>query len=127
MTNDANDKDDEIPDPPEGLRDRGRAFWNEMQELGTWDEAETLAIEEACRCLDAIAELSVAVDRDGHTVSGSRGQIVVHPGVQEIRLQQTTMARLLGLVRMPLSDEEQAEFEAWKTKRAKAGAAARHR
>ena len=121
------DSDEEIPDAPEGLRDRGREFWNDMQRAvldddAEFDTSETAALEEACRVLDTIAQLSDAVDRDGHTTAGSRGQLVLHPALSEIRLQQTTLARLLGIVKLP---EDPQERDRWRTARAKAGASAR--
>ncbi|WP_426325710.1 P27 family phage terminase small subunit [Microbacterium sp. E-13] len=121
------DQDDALPNAPEGLNERGREFWNAMQlavleDDAEFDTSETAALEEACRVLDTIGQLSNRVDRDGYTVTGSRGQIVVHPAVQEIRLQQTTLARLLGIVKLP---EDPKERERWLISRAKAGAAGR--
>jgi hypothetical protein len=63
---------------PEGLGDAGRNLWYSIigavaagNEL---DERELHSLERACRCADEIALLEAAVDRDGVTVEGSRGQ-----------------------------------------------------
>jgi hypothetical protein len=85
---------------PAALRSAGRALWESiLGDLGAgWelDARELHLLERACRCADDLAALEAAVDTDGATVKGSRGQTVVHPALSEARQLRLTQARLLG-------------------------------
>lgn len=78
---------------------RGQRLWDAI--LGAedgldGDQHDRELVAETCRILDVIDGLSTAVDRDGVTVSGSRGQTVVHPAVAELRQQQLAFSRLIA-------------------------------
>ena len=100
------------PRMPAGLGAAGRRVWREI--TGTWDldgrEAQLLV--EACRCLDAAAELDAAVARDGVTVSGASGQLRQHPALSEARQQRLAAAKLLGLLDLPASEDDQRPMTA---------------
>lgn len=113
---------EEVVEPPVGLGLRGSAFWRELHEALEFEPKESALVLEACRVLDVIDELVGVLERDGSMTKGSAGQPVVHPVVAEIRQQQQTFGRLMGLVRLP--EDEQAA-DRFRTARAKAGAAAR--
>lgn len=108
--------------PPEGLAERGLAFWRELHDALEFDGKEAALLFEACRVLDLIDELASVLDGDGAMTVGSAGQPVVHPAVSEIRQLQQTFGRLMQLIRLP---EDEAAADRFHTARAKAGAAAR--
>jgi P27 family predicted phage terminase small subunit len=93
-----------IPRAPAGLGSAGRSLWRSI--LGDlaagWelDARELYVLERACRCADDMAALEAAVKRDGETVTGSRGQVVVHPALAEVRQLRLLQLRLLGALEM---------------------------
>lgn len=64
------------------------------------DSRELHLLGRACRCADELADLEAAIDRDGVTVVGSRGQTVIHPGITEARQLRLAQARLLSLIEL---------------------------
>lgn len=85
---------------PPGLGPRGASLWRSLTDVYEWDSAEAELLAEACRTLDAIEALRTVVATEGTMSEGSRGQRVVHPAVQELRLQQAAYARLAGLLNL---------------------------
>lgn len=108
--------------PPDGLAERGSAFWMELHDALEFDGKEAALLFEACRTLDLIDDLAGAIERDGSMTVGSAGQPVVHPAVSEIRQLQQAFGRLMTLIRLP---EDEAAADRFHTLRARAGAAAR--
>jgi hypothetical protein len=95
----ANGADDPRPEPPADLRDAGRELWAAiMGDLAPgWelDARERHLLARAARCADDAAALEQAIDRDGATVEGSRGQTIVHPAIAEARQLRLAELRLL--------------------------------
>ncbi len=60
------------------------------------DGRETELLDRACATADAIEALEEVVARDGATVTGSRGQTIVHPALVEARQQKLVLLRLLN-------------------------------
>lgn len=91
---------------PQGLGPRGAAFWTDV--TGTWevdrDERELLA--EACRSLDQLDALQAALDSDGVMVTGSTGQLRVHPAIAQINATRATLGRLLAQIGLPDEQDE---------------------
>jgi ketosteroid isomerase-like protein len=87
------------PEPPADLRDAGRELWaGIVADLAPgWelDARELRLLARAGRCADDAAALEQAIDRDGATVEGSRGQTIVHPGIAEARQLRMAELRLL--------------------------------
>lgn len=84
---------------PAGLGAKGKALWRTVTaglRLRA-DELEILAA--ACRTADQIADLEAAIDKT--LVAGSRGQLVVHPAIPELRQQRQLLASLLGRLDLP--------------------------
>lgn len=119
-------KEVKSPAPPSDLGERGQGFWKKLMSEFEWESASTELLVEVCRTLDRLELLNTVIGVEGVTAVGSAGQTVAHPALVEARQQQAILARLVSALELPESEEEQAEHEAWKTKRAKAGAAARH-
>ena len=92
------------PKPPASLCEAGRALWtsilDDLEDDWQLDARELAALTEACRIADQLADLDLAVHVDGTTVSGSRGQIIVHPGVTEARQLRLAQLRLLGVLEL---------------------------
>lgn len=119
--------DVDIPDPPPGLKDRGREFWKALYGETEFDASGAEIVLEACRTLDRLEALDAVIAEEGVVSYGSTGQRTVHPAVSEARQLQMTLTRLVDALDLPESEEEIAEHERWKVQRAKAGAAARNR
>lgn len=96
---------------PSWLKKRGRALWESVLADWDYDEHEMQLIQEACRVLDTIDELTAAVDHDGVMIEGSTGQMVLHPAIGERRQQQITLSRLLSLLQLGNDDEISLERE----------------
>ncbi|GAA1250756.1 hypothetical protein JOF42_002440 [Microbacterium phyllosphaerae] len=109
--------------PPEGLGARGLAFWDALTGPMVFSVAEREYLIEACRTLDRIDDLSEQVTTDGAVIAGSMGQKILHPAIAEVRMLQASFLRLVGALNLP---EDKAASEKFRTRRAKAGAAARH-
>lgn len=93
------------PRAPNGLKARGKRFWAEILEEFELSNAEMTILHEACRCLDRLDALTAQITADGVTTTGSMGQIVVHPAVQEARQQQLALDRLIRALGLPPDEE----------------------
>jgi hypothetical protein len=89
---------------PKGLGARGRAFWRTVQADYDLDVAEIELLVEVCRALDECEALHAVVERDGRTVPGSRGQVVAHPALSELRSTRLMLGRLLAQLELPDED-----------------------
>ena len=92
------------PKPPATLGKAGKLLWQrivaDVDPGWELDAADLQNLEGACRAHDRVTELEAAIQRDGATVSGSRGQTVVHPAIGEARLQRQLSASLMGRVEL---------------------------
>src|SRR5258707_15813347 len=86
---------------PPGLKVGGRRLWTAITERCELERHEADLLERACRTLDQLNALDLAVRRDGITVHGR-----VHPALVEMRQQNLVFARLLQSLRLP--DDEDA-------------------
>lgn len=103
-------------DVAKGLGERGQRLWDAIfTEDVEGDQHDQELVLETCRVLDVIDNLAAAVQRDGVTVAGSRGQPVVNPAVAEMRQQQVVFSRLIGQLNL-----DEAEMGALLTARAAA-------
>lgn len=91
-------------DPPEGLGDKALVVWTEI--AGNYDLRidELRVLEDACREIDLIERLEGELLHADLIVTGSMGQPVASPLVQELRQHRGVLARLLGWLKLP--DEE---------------------
>ena len=91
------------PAPPGSLGASGKALWkNVLADLpADWqlDARELDALARAGRCADEIELLEAAVNRDGATVAGSRGQVTVHPALVEARQLESPNCGCSGRLR----------------------------
>jgi hypothetical protein len=91
------------PDPPDGLAERGHAFWCAI--TGQWelraDELELL--REIVRTVDMVETLAAVVAREGPTVMVANS-LKTHPSMVELRQQRHLLGRMLG--QLALVDED---------------------
>ncbi len=92
------------PSPPRGLATRGRSFWRRVTADYALDVAEAELLVEVCRALDECEALAAVVEEQGRTVAGSRGQIVAHPALAELRQTRLMLGRLLAQLELPDDD-----------------------
>lgn len=86
---------------PRGLKASGRKLWNATTEKYEMREDELLVLKDACGEADLIDLMVKELDGSSLTVSGSMGQLVAHPLVQELRQHRATLATLLGKLKLP--------------------------
>lgn len=95
---------DKKPPAPRGLSPRGRAFWKAVHADYTLDVAEVELLVEVCRALDECEALHAVIEEQGRTVEGSRGQVVAHPALSELRSTRLMLGRLLAQLELPDED-----------------------
>ncbi|TYQ02022.1 UNVERIFIED_ORG: hypothetical protein L601_000800000360 [Gordonia westfalica J30] len=98
----------DLPAPPPGLDDAGRALWErtfeEYEDLSAHEEQLLL---EACRTADALDRLQRTLDRDGVLNESSQGTRV-HPALPELRQQRVTFARLIAVLGLPTGEQDES-------------------
>jgi hypothetical protein len=98
-------------EPPAGLGDAGKALYGQiLEELPPgleFDAREMALLERACTCADAVEALDQVVAEEGPTTTGSRGQTVVHPALQESRLQKIVLLRLLKALDLAADSDDE--------------------
>jgi hypothetical protein len=89
---------------PSGLRARGRRYWDAV--TGEFDLASTELelLRELCGTLDEIDLLKAVLRKDGVTTAGSKGQVVAHPVLVELRGARLLLSRLAGQLDLPDED-----------------------
>lgn len=90
---------------PDGLRAPGRRLWDQVSGGFELDEHERALLVEAVRTVDLLAQLDVAVRRDGPLVPSEKGGMRAHPAAVEARQQRIALARLLAALRLPAGAE----------------------
>lgn len=102
MSADRSKKPDQhlAPKPPKSLGAAGKRLWRaiigDLEPDWELDRRERHLLERACRTEDEMRLLEAAVDKEGPTSTGSKGQIVVHPGILEGRQLKLAQLRLLS-------------------------------
>ena len=95
-----------VPSIPDGLRDAGGALWRNVRRDYQLRPDEEQLLLAACRTLDEIDRLQVALDESAPTVPGSRGQVRAHPLVRELREHRLALKQLLGASGIGLVDAD---------------------
>lgn len=91
---------------PRGLKAAGRKLWNATLENYELRQDELVILKDACAEADLIARMEKALEDAPLTVTGSMGQLVAHPLVQELRQHRATLASLLGKIKFPDEDDK---------------------
>ena len=85
------------PPPPASLKESGIAEWQRLWTAGRgWlsPELDSMVMERLCQNHDLRREMLTAVERDGLTVEGYKGQPRPHPLLSEIRALESEMRRI---------------------------------
>jgi len=93
---------------PRGLRAAGKKLWDATTTSYEMREDELAILKDACSEMDLIARMEKALESEALTVTGSMGQLVAHPLVQEIRQHRQTFAALIGKLKLPDLDSDGA-------------------
>jgi hypothetical protein len=90
-------------EPKEG---RGARFLADVADRyeGNPRPDEEALLHEAARLLDTIDALTAVVERDGPLASGSRGQVVVHPALAELRSTRAELRQHFRQLNLPEED-----------------------
>jgi len=89
---------------PKGLKARGKAFWASCHKVFEFTDSEEALLLEVCRTLDNLDALAASISKDGATVEGSAGQVVVNPALTEARGQRVVLHRLIAALQLPDED-----------------------
>ena len=112
------------PAAPPGLGTRAARLWREVVVDFDLRVDELRLLEDACREVDVIERLDVAVREGGLLVAGSMGQSRPNPLLGELRAHRLVLARLLAQVGFPVvDDDERAGVEQRSAKARKAARA----
>ena len=87
-----------------GLKGPGTAFWRSIVDSFDLESHENALLIEACRTVDALADLDASIQRDGAILDTEHGPRV-HPAVIESRLQRVALARLLDALKLPREED----------------------
>lgn len=101
---------------PDGLKARGRRFWDHVKATYELSDAEWEVLPEACRTLDIVEDL----DRRARRSEDTAERLTLY---REARLQRQGLHRLLAALNLP--DEEGESLPSPKTARARKAADAR--
>lgn len=93
---------------PRGLKAAGRKLWKATAESFELREDELVTLKAACAEADLIERMEKALETADLTVTGSMGQLVAHPLVQELRQHRSTMAGLLRGMKLPDESDSQS-------------------
>lgn len=88
-------------DTPRSLDTAGRKLWREAAKVHALRQDELEALKAACAEADLIEKMEAELKGQPLTVTGSQGQIMAHPLVQELRQHRSTMVSLLRGLKLP--------------------------
>lgn len=112
---------------PKGLGAAGRRLWRKVTAEWELDPSDYELLIEACRTVSELDRLATALAKAEPFVTGSTGQVKVHPAYAEVRQHRATLAALLG--KLGIDDVDgQADTSpgaAWRSERARDAANAR--
>lgn len=86
---------------PKGLQLAGRRLWKDIAGKYELRPDEVRTLEAACKTADMIEQLEDAMKGQEPMIPGSRGQMIAHPLLAEIRMQRITFTGLLRTLKLP--------------------------
>lgn len=111
------------PKPPADLADSGKELWSKVVTKYDLRADELRVLSDACREADLVDQLTDELATVGIMSTGSMGQPVVNPLVPEIRQHRSTVATLLGKLKLP--DDESSDSAGRVSAQARSAANAR--
>ncbi len=116
-----------FPAPPRELFKAGKKLWKAVGDDDLELRPDELAVlAEAAATKDTITALVAATAGAPAMVDGSRGQLIVHPGLQELRQQRQLLATLLRQLDIPDPDDDDSWDGLTASARARKAALKRH-
>lgn len=94
---------------PAGLGRKGAAFWRKIMSDYELAPHEEMILEGACRELDLIAKLELAIKPAVLIVKGSMGQDVANPLLAEIRQHRMAFMSAIKQLRLPALEDKPAQ------------------
>ena len=91
---------------PRGLSQAANTRWNSIVEHWDLRPDELSVLERACRTMDTISALEAIVEEQGLMTTGSMGQTVTNPALQEARQQSALLNSLWKALRLPDDGDE---------------------
>ena len=110
---------------PKGLGAAGRRLWRKVTDEFDLDASDYELLIEACRTVFELDRLAKALADAEPFVTGSTGQVKVHPAYEEVRRHRATLAVLLGKLGIEYDDEAPSPEASWRSQRASDAARAR--
>lgn len=95
-----------LPRAPKGLSASSRAFWKKVNQEYLLEDHALRILEQACFCMDRIAQDQETVEREGRTYTDRYNQPKLHPCVEDERQQRNLLIRLLRELRLEDFPEE---------------------
>lgn len=86
---------------PKGLGLTGKRLWRDVAGKYELRPDEQSILESACKTADTIDQLQEALEGQPAMVPGSRGQMIAHPLLAEVRMQRIAFSGLLRALRLP--------------------------
>ncbi len=113
------------PTAPAGLGVAGAALWRRITAAYELDPGERALLEAACRQADDIRRLEKLIERDGLTITGSRGQPRLNAAVTEVRQGRIALQKLLAALALPSSSDDVVSLATARSNQARRAAVAR--
>ena len=98
------------PKKPEGLGEAGSTLWDSLVGEFELGPHEVRILIDACKVADVIDRCDQQAANDPLIAMGSMKQPVINPAIAEARVQRALLANLLSKLKLPLSDEREAEL-----------------
>jgi len=111
---------------PTDLGPAGLELYEQLHDKAEFGPHELRLVEDAARVTDIIDRLDQAALIEPLVVKGSTGQPVINPVIAEARVQRRLLADLLTAVKIPLSDDREAEQAKARSDQARKAAFVRH-
>jgi hypothetical protein len=111
---------------PTDLGPAGLGLWESLHAKVDFGPHELRLVEDAARVTDIIDRLDKAALDEPLITKGSTGQPVISPVIAEARVQRRLLADLLAAVKIPLSDDREAEQAKARSEQARKAAFVRH-
>lgn len=93
------------PRAPKDLATGGKRLWNRvLRDFELADHEESVLLQ-ACRIVDVLDRLQVAIDAGEVLVSSPQG-LKTNPAVVEFRQQALALAKCMASLRIPFGDDE---------------------
>lgn len=89
------------PTTPRNLGGKAQKFWRDVTGEYTLRADELIVLEDACREIELIEQIEAAQAEEPMIATGSMGQPVAAPLIQELRQHRSVLARLLGTLKLP--------------------------